>query len=232
MDSHDRATAGVTTVSGSLVLRLLFPVIGAAAGLLLKWAAAWITALPFAPLQGPLRLLESLPEPGATVGAAALGGIAGVVLAFLDDHYSLVLVVSPERAVLRRLGSTEEHGRSAVGAAFLDGKRLVLLGPDTRELVRIPCELGPAAVRRAFEEHGWPWCASDPYAEEFERWVPGLPNLSDTADALLRARAEALAADSEADAEELRRALAAEGVAVRDEKKRQYWRRAGGLTGG
>ncbi|GAA1086906.1 hypothetical protein GCM10009605_26100 [Nocardiopsis composta] len=235
MNTHDRGTgAAASVVARPILAHLVLPVLGVGLGLLVRWAAAWVASLPFAPFQGLFELLEALPEPGSTIAAAAVGGAGGLVLAFIDHHYALGLAVSADRVVLRRLGTTEEVDRSEVHGVFLELKgknaglledgRLVLLGPRTEELVRVPCDLNADAVRRAFTEHGWPWLEADPHRGGFKRWVDGLPELSAKANALLKARAEALEADGEEDAEELRRELLAAGVVVRDEKKRQYWR--------
>ncbi|MFW5416205.1 hypothetical protein J0910_06225 [Nocardiopsis sp. CNT-189] len=235
MSTHDPGGGGAASVvARPIIVHVLLPVLGVGVGLLVRWAAAWIASLPFAPFQGVFELLEALPEPGSTIAAGAVGGVGGLVLAFLDHHHALGLAVSADRAVLRRTGTTEEVDRSEVHGVFLEPKakdggfldegRLVLLGPRTEELVRVPCDLNAGEVRRAFTGHGWPWLESDPYRSGFKRWVDGLPELSAKANALLKARAEALEADGESDAEELRRELLSVGVVVRDEKKRQYWR--------
>ncbi|WP_017540782.1 YqeB family protein [Nocardiopsis halophila] len=224
------AAGGAAVVANPVWVRLLLPVLGLGAGLLLKWTAQWIVSLPWAPFQGPLELLESLPEPGATIGAAALGGIGGLVLAYLDDRDTLVVAVRTDRVALTRRGRTHEHPRSQVDGAFVEGKgltgkRLVLLGGDGGELERMPCDLSASRVAEAFRVNGWPWLEADPHAGEFRRWVDGLPELPPSANALLRARKEALEKDDDGDdAEELRRELAGLGVVVRDEKDRQYFR--------
>ncbi|HEY3506636.1 MAG TPA: hypothetical protein VGN37_28090 [Actinocatenispora sp.] len=49
-----------------------FPLLGAAVLVGLSRAADWLAGLPWAPLQGPSRLVARIPEPYATVGANAL----------------------------------------------------------------------------------------------------------------------------------------------------------------
>ncbi|MDA2805236.1 YqeB family protein [Nocardiopsis suaedae] len=231
------AAGGAAVVAHPAWIRLVLPFLGLGAGLLVKGAAQWVISLPWAPFQGPLELLESLPEPGATIGAGVLGAVGGLVLVFLIDHDALTVEVRTDRVGLARRGRTHGHARQDVEGVFMDGrgltgKRLVLLGGDGGELERLPCDLKEARVAEAFRVNGWPWLEADPYAGEFRRWVDGLPELPPAANALLRARREALEKDAEGDdADELRRELAGLGVVVRDEKERQYFRLLPG-TGG
>lgn len=224
------AAGGATVVADPAWIRLAAPVLGAGVGLLVKWAAQWIISLPWAPLQGPLELLESLPEPGATIGAGVLGAAGGIVLALMIAHDALTVAVRPDLVELTRRGRTRERARSEAEGAFIDGrgltgKRLVLLGRDGGVLERMPCDLKEARVAEAFRVNGWPWLEADPYAAEYRRWVDGLPELPPAANALLRARKEALEDDAEGDdADELRRELAELGVVVREDKDRQYFR--------
>jgi hypothetical protein len=67
---------------------------------------------------------------------------------------------------------------------------------------------------------------------EYRRWVPDTPDLPIGADALLKARQRALDSDQGGDVAELRDELARLGVVVRDEAKRQYWRRHSGAAQG
>ncbi|AXB42565.1 hypothetical protein [Amycolatopsis albispora] len=220
----------VATARGWRVLGwLLCPVLGAALCWGLKLAAGWVTTLAWFPFQGPFRLVASIPEPAATFGALGLGAVAGLVLAFLGDLDLLSLDVGPDGVALTRAGETQRFDRGAVGAVFFDGGKLVLLGTRGDELARESTDLGKQRVRAAFEQHGYPWHADgDPYRENYRLWVEGTPELSDRANALLRARQEALAKDRGDEVKELRRELVKAGVFVREEKKRQYWRTAPG----
>ncbi|MGW0435986.1 YqeB family protein [Micromonospora sp. NPDC003197] len=203
-----------------------FPILGAALGWLLKVGAGWVASLPWAPFQGPFELVASAPEPYATIGAPVLGGLAGLVLAFLGVQESLTITVANDRVTLKRGdGGVQAVDRSAVAGVFLDGKHLVLLGRSTDELAREKSDLDAARLTNAFRAHGYPWLAEgDPYRNDYRRWVPGLPELPAGADALLKARDRALRNGENRDAVELRTELAQLGVVVRDEEKRQYWR--------
>ncbi|WP_204037214.1 YqeB family protein [Micromonospora qiuiae] len=154
----------------------------------------------------------------------AVGVLAGLVIGAIGTAERVRVAVDGTRARLRR-GSTErEIGRSETRVVFVDGKDLVLLGADENELARQTSDLPADRLAKAFREHGWPWAEADPHREAYRRWVPGLPGLPAGADALLRARQEALEADRGDEARELRTELGRYGVVVRDEGKRQYWR--------
>ncbi|GHH70694.1 hypothetical protein GCM10017673_22970 [Streptosporangium violaceochromogenes] len=203
-----------------------FPVLGAATLWLLKVLAGWLLTLPWVPFQGPLKLIDSVPDPYATVGALVIGVIGGLVVAFIAQHESLVVAVSDAQVTLTSEGASQRFGREAVQAVFLDGKQFVMLGRDTAELVRRAFDLPARQLAEAFRSHGYPWLDEDPHKDEFQRWVPDTPDLSASANAFFRARERALGkSDSAEDVAELRKELAKLGIVVRDEKKRQYWRR-------
>ncbi|ASU84370.1 hypothetical protein CDO52_17590 [Nocardiopsis gilva YIM 90087] len=213
------------TVVSERVWWIGFPLIGAGLGWLLKSLAGWVASLEWAPFQGPFRLVASLPEPVATIGAFVLGAAAGLVLAFLWWLGSLSVTVTDDGVVLKRGDNVQEIQRPSVNAVFLDGKDLVLLGGGTRELAREKNDLDATVLEQAFSAHGYTWLAEgDPYRDEFRRWVPDMPELSQGAHALFKARQRALEKDDGDDAAELRHELAKLGIVVRDEKKRQYWR--------
>ncbi|MBN6039941.1 hypothetical protein [Amycolatopsis sp. 195334CR] len=208
---------------------LLCPLLGAALLWGLKLAAGWVATLTWFPFQGPFELVASIPEPAATLGALGIGAVGGLVLAFLGELDLLSLELDATGVVLTRGGESQRFERAAVGAVFFDGGKLVLVGTAGDELARESSDLPKQRVRAAFEQHGFPWHADgDPYREDYRLWVEGTPELSDRANALLRARKEALTKDQGDEVKELRRELVKAGVFVREEKKRQYWRTSPG----
>jgi hypothetical protein len=205
-----------------------FPLLGAAAGWLLKSVAGWVASLPWVPFQGPFKLVASVPEPHASIGALVVGGLAGLVLATLAALDRLTVTVADDRVTFTRGGVTRAVKRPLVGAVFLDGKQLMLLGPATEELARETSDLEADALSAAFLAHRYPWRADgDPFKAAYRRWVEDEPELPAGANALLKARARALDKGDGDDAAELRTELARLGVVVRDRNKRQYWRRSG-----
>jgi hypothetical protein len=145
--------------------------------------------------------------------------LAGLVLAGIGQYESLKVIVSQDNVRLVRKGATQDIPRDSIAAAFLDRKELVLLGQQDEELAREPSDLNGKQLEDTFRQHDCPWLAEDPHRDEFRRWVPDSDGLPPGANALLKAR------EKGEDLAELRAELAKLGVVVRDEKKRQYWRR-------
>jgi len=221
------AGAGHSTVvarpAGSTALiYVVFTLAGAGTGRLVGPLAHWLVTLPWAPMQGPARLLASVPG----VWLLAVGAAAGLAVALVAQYEQLAVRVSDEQVVLTRKDRRLEFPRDTVGAAFLDGGRLVLLGEDSGELAREECDLNTRRVADAFTRHGYAWTAGDPHRSEFSRWVPDTPGLPEGANAVLKARQRFLEKKGPADDDvrELRDELGRLGVVVRDEKRRQYWR--------
>ena len=229
-EPYEHATVVAEPAAVRLFVWTVFPLLGALLGWLVDSVADWVATRVWAPFQGPFKLLASVSEPQAMIGSVTVGAAAGLALAGVAAWERLTVTVSGERVGLRSRGATREIDRAAVGAVFLDGKRLVLLGPASDELASEPAgDLPAGPLRDAFVGRGYPWRDGDPYAGEFRRWVDGDPELPAGINALLRARARALDVGDADDAKELRSELAGLGVVVRDEKKRQHWRRTGRL---
>jgi hypothetical protein len=231
MEPGAKPGGGATVVAPPPAERALvwvgFPLIGAAAGWLLKSLAEWATSLPWVPFKGPLELVASVPDPQATIGSLALGVAGGLVVAVLAEQDYVRVTVEDDQLTVTRGGSSRRVPRASVEAVFLDGKQLVLLGHETDELVREGGDLPDAGrLQAAFRAHGYPWVpGGDPHKDEYRRWVEDLPGLPAGADAVLKARARALDRGDKEDAAQLRLELGKLGIVVRDEGKRQFWRR-------
>ncbi|WP_067968545.1 YqeB family protein [Nocardiopsis trehalosi] len=215
-----------------LLLWGVFPVGGAALGAGLAWgataAARWLLTLPWSPFDQPASLLVTLPVGPAVAVMAGVGVLAGLVLALLGQDELIRVTVDDRGLKVARGDNRREVARDEVGAVFLDGKAVVVLGHGTEQLVRFTGE-PPAAGRLgdALRRRGYPWLPDgDPHAAAFRRWVKGHPDLPAAADAYLVARERALKHGDAKDADELRAELTAIGVAVREEGRRQYWRRS------
>lgn len=239
MGSGGWSSGSETVVSERVWVRILmwsgFPLVGSGAGWLVKYSAGWVASLSWAPLQGPFeladRLIVSFGDPQAMIGALAVGAVAGLVFAFIAEQESLTVTFSGDRVTMKRGDTLREIERASVGAVFLDGKHLVLLTRSGGVLARESADLDADRLREVLLTRGFPWLdGGDPYKEDYRLWVEDTPGLPVGADALLRARARALDKDDggKDDAAELHAELAKLGVVVRDEHKRQYWRRTGG----
>ncbi|GLZ78601.1 hypothetical protein Afil01_34080 [Actinorhabdospora filicis] len=222
-----------TTVKDPLAQRVTvwigFPIAGALVVFLLERLADWIAGLEWAPFQGLFRLVSKIPEPWDVIGAAGAGLLLGLFIALIAHTESLLVEVGDTEAKLTTDGRTRVFPRETVTAVCLSGKDLVLFGPGTTELARDNTDADPGALAAAFASHGYTWLPSgDPYADDFRRWVDDPSVLPEGANGLLKAREKALSKDDRKDAAELREELARLGVAVRDEKKKQYWRKTTG----
>lgn len=201
-----------------------FPLAGAVAGILISQLPRWIERIPALPPSDNLDFLVHYSGTAATVILAILGAIAGalVVLASYDD---LVTVrITPDEVAVERANKTEVVTGQHVTGVFVDHKDLVLLGPGTRELLRIAADLPGDRLRDAFRTHGYPWSETDPCAADFRRWINGTAQLSEATSAIFRAREAALERKDFDDAAELRAELAQRGIVVVDRSGKQHWR--------
>ncbi|MGD3109556.1 YqeB family protein [Streptomyces sp. YGL11-2] len=225
-DQRDPAADGPTVLGratwSTVCIYLVFAVVGAGAGWLVGVLAGWLVTLPWAPMQGPARLLTSIPEPWLPV----VGTVAGLVLGRVAQYEELVIRLTADRVTLTRKGRERKFSRDAVATSFRDGGELVLLGHDGGELARQECDMDIRRLADAFTEYGYVWVDADPHRDDFRRWVPATPGLPEGANALLTARQEVLKkkGPSDDDVRELRDELARLGVVVKDVKRRQYWR--------
>ncbi|MET9230459.1 hypothetical protein [Lentzea sp. NPDC003310] len=218
----------MTTVQETAAVRygiwVACPAAGAAAGWGLGLAAGWITTLGWFPFQGVFELVTDIPQPWRTLASLAVGAAAGFVFALFWASEMMAVEVTPARVTLRRDDKTFDFARDEVGAAFADGKHLVLLSRDGAELAREKSDLSSARLEQAFTGQGYRWHAADPFAHEFRMWVEHAPELPADVNALFTARRKAIAKYENEEAAELAREIRKRGVAVRDEKKRQYYR--------
>ncbi|HEX7306535.1 YqeB family protein [Lentzea sp.] len=218
----------MTTVREAAAVRhgiwVLCPAAGAAAAWGLEQAAAWITTLGWFPFQGVFRLVTDIPEPWATVAALVVGAVAGLVFAGLWAKEMLTVEVSPDRVALHQDDRVLGFDRHEVESAFADGKQLVLLSPRGTELARETSDIGTGKLAEAFTAQGYRWREADPFAAEFRLWVEHAPELAPEVNALFTARRKAVSKHEGEEAAELAREIRRRGVAVRDEKKRQYYR--------
>lgn len=212
--------------SGIALISALFIVGGAGLGWLIKAGAGWVADLPWAPFQGPLRLINEITgaEPVSTIAALVVGAVAGAVVAVVSMADILQVTVSSDSVALKRGSKEQMFKRSAISTAYMDGKHLVLVGGSGEELAREKTDLRKADFAEAFHERGFHWSDDDPFATEFRRWVPDTPGLPPGADALFKAREKAMKDRDESDVSEMRSELAKLGVVVRDQDNRQYWR--------
>jgi hypothetical protein len=203
--------------------------VGVVGGLALGWAlphvADWLVGLSWAPFQGPAELVASWDGTWALLTYAGVGLVGGTALAAYAVWETPSYVVDDSQVTMTAQGKSTTTPRADVSAVFVEDKRLVLLDRLTREIGRHPFEAKVGEVERAFREHGYPWCASDPHRDEWRRYVRDDPAFDAAEHAVLAARERALDRDDAPDAQTLRGELAGMGLVVKDDGKRRHVRR-------
>ncbi|MEU8076569.1 hypothetical protein AB0B31_14080 [Catellatospora citrea] len=203
-------------------------VIGAGLGWVLRAVSEWAANVDGMPLRDWISVLAKVPDPYGTVLCLLLGVGFGAEVARRTLKDSVAVSVQQDRVIWRAGRKTRRIARAEISAVYLDGfDDLVFLGIDTGELARANNNLNEDAVKEAFLRHGYPFFDADPHLEQYMRWVEDLPELSATANALLKARQKALADNAAEDAAELRADLAKLGVIVRQNDDRQFYRLTG-----
>lgn len=186
----------VVTMSGGWLwlLGLGAALSGALLGLVAAPALRWLLAT-FGSAPGPLRVVGVVPTSWAVVVLALLGAAAGGWCAHRAWVESLRLVVDADGVTLEQDGEERFVARPTVAEVYLDGKELVVLDTAGRQLARSKAsDLSGSAVQQAFSTFSYPWKGfSDPYEDDYHRWVDGHPDLDPRTDQLLRARSRALA---------------------------------------
>jgi hypothetical protein len=202
-----------------------FPAVGGVVGWVLPVLARWLLGPEWVPFAGPLRVVARLDGGWGHLAAVAGGALLGAAAGFMAVHEALRVTVRDDGLVVQLGDSRRTLAKSAVDAVFVDGRQLVVLDRESRQVVRDRLENADSPrVRQAFLAHRYAWVDGDPYAGLFRRWVPDLPDLPPTVNALLAARAKALEAGSASDAADLRDEVQKLGYTVRDSDKTQQWR--------
>jgi hypothetical protein len=132
-------------------IALVFVVLGAGIGWLVKLLANWLVTLPWSPLEGPAKLLTSIPEPWFTIVVVVAGAVLGLLVAFGHLHESLSVSVSGSRVVLTIRDEPREYTHDAIGLVFRDGKHLRPERPAPRRRLhrtRLPLGGGGSAQGR------------------------------------------------------------------------------------
>ncbi|HYN96917.1 MAG TPA: hypothetical protein VES42_24000 [Pilimelia sp.] len=235
--SHDRTDAPATGadpagppgfLGPSLAERALILAcglgLGLLAGYLLPRVVAWAVTVPWVPMKGPLELLASLDDRWVAVGSLLAGPVVGLGLGWLALVTQLTVTVTAQELTLTRDDRRRTVARADIDAVFLDGKALVVLDRESRQVVREAQDRSAARVAAVFQAYGYPWLAADPYAELYRRWVRDSPELPPAANAVLTAREAALRRKVVRDITELRDEVQKLGFVVRDDGVRQYWR--------
>ncbi|MGE7094184.1 YqeB family protein [Lysinibacillus sp. NPDC048646] len=208
-----------------VILWLGFPLIGLVLGWFLPSIAKWASTLPWVPFfQGPLNLIASYN--GAWVGliTLVLGLIAGIALTLLSFHESLEMTLYDEKVIFKLREDETILKKEDISLVFMDGKQIVVLGNDEKELFRYKQELNRNTVSAAFIKHNYLWSDIDPFKEDYKKWVVDCPDLSPAANALLKARKVAIEKSEDEEVFQLAKELWKLRVSVKEKDKSQYYR--------
>ncbi|MGP4111296.1 YqeB family protein [Streptomyces sp. 4N509B] len=223
-ESTDATELGLS-LADRVLLIVGGPLLGAVLGILLPPLAGWLLGLSWVPEHGLLRLVDSWDGVVAPALLGLGGLLLGLVLAGLAIASTMRVTLTDEWIEIRRSDDRRTIPRGEVDAVFVDGKKLVVLDRESRQLLRETSEADTATIARAFAAHGYPYVKRDPYEDIFRRWVPDTPELPGAVNALLKAREAALKKKAADDAAELHDEVQKLGFVVRDGKSaRQYWR--------
>ncbi|MEV0845214.1 hypothetical protein AB0J21_04860 [Streptomyces sp. NPDC049954] len=207
------------------------PLLGAAlAGWALPPLGRWLSGLPALPFRIVFRFLGGIDAWWEVALAVLVGAAVGLVLG-LSALEGQVLRVSIDAEGLRLEGGTRDGdvARADVSAVFLDGSRLVVLGPDSFPVLHGPLPPPRTAtadrLAKSARRYGYPWRDADPYAAEYRHWSHGrTPGLPPEAGTMLDARRTALERKAVREVAALEKALREHGWTVRDEDGQQYVR--------
>ncbi|WP_246039760.1 YqeB family protein [Glycomyces buryatensis] len=201
------------------------PVVGALVGWGLVFAVAWIVGLPWFPFQGPMELFNRLPDAVRPLVGIGLGAAVGLALAFFALNELITVIVDSKRIETKRGEDVQTAEAVAVESVFVANKRMVALGHQGEELIRVEFDLERDELAKALRRHGYTWLeGGDPFESEYRLWVPDAEGLPAGANPVFKARQIAIENSKNDDAAELREELAKLGVVVRDKDKKQYWR--------
>jgi hypothetical protein len=197
----------------------------AAAGLLLAAvlpiAARWLLGLHIAlPFRAIVRVIGAIDRPWELAIEAAVLVLAGLFVTVMLLERLVVVTVDPVQA---RLGETVIP-RNDVAALYPEGDSLVVLDRESRQAARCMTRARRGALAEAFQQFGYPWRDTDPYANLYQPWNSAADSLPPAVDAVLAARAVAVRKKAAKEAGELRATLEKLGYAVRDDGGKQFWR--------
>lgn len=204
---------------------MLAAIIGSVAGFFIKILAKWAAKIPIIPFTYIWEWVAEWDSSYAPTMGIIIGIVAGIVFSINAFNEALLITVRDDAITFRSKDEKKTLSSSDIGPVYMDHKTIVILDRIGRELYRGKPEVSQYKVVDAFRHHGYPWEEQDPYYHQYIRWEPGHPDLPSQVNVMLADRKKKLKEKKEEEARSLRKVLAAEGVVIRDEKKKQYVRR-------
>jgi hypothetical protein len=208
-----------------IVIFLGVPVAGLLIGLALPFVARWALGLSVGlPMRPVFRVVGAVDRPWEIAVNLALWLVLGLLVVRSAMSESARVTVTDREVRLDRGDWSRTVPRADIEVVFAEGKRLVALDRESRQLVNEPVQAPMAAVSEALRAHGHPWRDDDPYDGLYRRWWTDTPELPEAVNRVLAARELALTRKAPDEVRELGDAVQRLGFAVREEGPKQYWR--------
>lgn len=203
---------------------VLFPIIFACIGWFLPAIAAWLFRLnlPFIPYQGLLEWFASWNE----LFLFICGAIGGILLSIYIFQDSLEVTITDEQVHLKAKKRVKTLTKQEIAVVFMERKKLSFLDSNGMELFQSTLEAKKQNAAYAFQTYAYPWEDVDPYEGTYLCWKENHPDFTGLANELLAKRKKALENSKTKEADELRNDLIQAGVIIKDDKKKQYARKA------
>jgi hypothetical protein len=224
-DSPGGRTVLATPLADRLALIVGLPALLVLIGLVLPVFARWLLDLSQGlPARPVWRLLGSVDEPREVAVHLAIWLVLGLLIALTKVKGSTRVTLTDTEVQIRKGDRSQTVARSDVAAVFLDGRTLVVLDRESRQVVRDTHHVPRDLLAGAFRAHGYSWQDADPYADLYRRWIPDTADLPPAVNAVLSAREIALKKKAAQEVREMRDAVEKLGFAVREDGARQHWR--------
>jgi hypothetical protein len=163
------------------------PALGLLLAVLLPPFARWVTGLEVVvPMRIAFVFVGAIDRPWEVALLLATGLVLGLGVAYVAVIGSTKVTLTDAELRLDTGDRTQTIARADVDAVFLDGKNLIVLDGESRQLARDAPGAPGGALAAAFRAHRYPWRDTDPYADLYRRWVHGTPELPPAVNAALR----------------------------------------------
>ncbi len=213
------------SVAARLRILLGVPVVVVLFGSLLPPLARWLLDLSTGlPMRPAFRFVGAVDRPWEIAVNLAVWSLVAVGVTRARLLEAATVTLTPAEVRVEGPGGTQAVSRADASAVFLDGRRLVILDRESRQLVRDTVAGSATTVAGVFQAYGYPWRDADPYADLYRRWVPDTPDLPAGANAVLAARQAALKKKARREIRDLGQAVETFGYTLREDGTQQYWR--------
>lgn len=213
---------GVTT--GEKVVMTLIPIITTVIGYFLKPLVNLVEHVPFISSFELVRLIHEFDASWLVWVLTGVGLVVGLFLSMMTYDEILKLTLSRDNIQVDINGESHPISKDEFGAAFKEGKRLFIFSREGRELLQEETEYQTEDLKSAFTRFNYQWTASDPYQEEYFKWMIDDERVSQRANDILYRRKEAYREGDAAQITALKDDLDEMNIYVKDEDDIQWIR--------